>query len=48
MEAGPPTSPCAGGGMRLVAGRFDYRFPGPALVMGIVNVTPDSFSGGGI
>jgi dihydropteroate synthase len=24
-----------------------YHFPGPALIMGIVNVTPDSFSDGG-
>jgi dihydropteroate synthase len=28
-------------------GRFKFRFPRPALVMGIVNVTPDSFSDGG-
>jgi dihydropteroate synthase len=27
--------------------RFRYEFPRPALVMGIVNVTPDSFSDGG-
>ncbi|HXP59379.1 MAG TPA: dihydropteroate synthase [Dongiaceae bacterium] len=33
--------------MRLLARQFEYRFPGPALVMGIVNVTPDSFSDGG-
>jgi len=26
---------------------FEFRFPRPALVMGIVNVTPDSFSDGG-
>lgn len=26
---------------------FEFVFPGPALVMGIVNVTPDSFSDGG-
>ena len=29
------------------ARRFEYYFPRPALVMGIVNVTPDSFSDGG-
>ena len=28
-------------------GQFEFRFPRPALVMGIVNVTPDSFSDGG-
>jgi dihydropteroate synthase len=29
------------------ARQFELRFPRPALVMGIVNVTPDSFSDGG-
>ena len=29
------------------AARFTLRFPGPAVIMGIVNVTPDSFSDGG-
>jgi dihydropteroate synthase len=29
------------------ARRFEFIFPRPALVMGIVNVTPDSFSDGG-
>jgi dihydropteroate synthase len=29
------------------ARQFEFRFPQPALVMGIVNVTPDSFSDGG-
>jgi dihydropteroate synthase len=29
------------------AGQFEFRFPRPALVMGVVNVTPDSFSDGG-
>ena len=29
------------------ARQFKYAFPRPALVMGIVNVTPDSFSDGG-
>lgn len=27
--------------------QFNFRFPRPAVVMGIVNVTPDSFSDGG-
>ena len=27
--------------------QFEFRFPRPALVMGVVNVTPDSFSDGG-
>jgi dihydropteroate synthase len=30
------------------ARQFEFLFPRPALVMGIVNVTPDSFSDGGI
>jgi len=30
--------------MRLCARQFEFVFPRPALVMGIVNVTPDSFS----
>lgn len=33
--------------MFLRARQFEFRFPRPALVMGIVNVTPDSFSDGG-
>lgn len=33
--------------MHLSAGHFKFLFPRPALVMGIVNVTPDSFSDGG-
>jgi dihydropteroate synthase len=33
--------------MILRARQFHFRFPGPALIMGIVNVTPDSFSDGG-
>ena len=33
--------------MILRACHFTYTFPRPALVMGIVNVTPDSFSDGG-
>jgi dihydropteroate synthase len=33
--------------MVLQARNFQFTFPRPALVMGIVNVTPDSFSDGG-
>jgi len=33
--------------MLLRARQFTFAFPRPALVMGIVNVTPDSFSDGG-
>ena len=33
--------------MLFRARKFEFRFPRPALVMGIVNVTPDSFSDGG-
>jgi dihydropteroate synthase len=33
--------------MLFCARQFEIRFPRPALVMGIVNVTPDSFSDGG-
>jgi dihydropteroate synthase len=33
--------------MLLRARHFEFTFPRPALVMGIVNVTPDSFSDGG-
>ncbi len=33
--------------MQLHARQFKFIFPRPALVMGIVNVTPDSFSDGG-
>ena len=33
--------------MQLHARQFKFTFPRPALVMGIVNVTPDSFSDGG-
>src|SRR5437773_1348231 len=33
--------------MILRAGQFEFTFPRPALIMGIVNVTPDSFSDGG-
>jgi dihydropteroate synthase len=34
--------------MILRARQFEFKFPRPALVMGIVNVTPDSFSDGGM
>ena len=33
--------------MLLRARQFEYAFPGRALLMGVVNVTPDSFSDGG-
>ena len=33
--------------MIFTARQFEFQFPRPALVMGIVNVTPDSFSDGG-
>ena len=33
--------------MFFTARQFEFRFPRPALVMGVVNVTPDSFSDGG-
>lgn len=33
--------------MRFHARQFEFEFPRPALVMGVVNVTPDSFSDGG-
>ena len=34
--------------MILRARQFEYSFPRPTLLMGIVNVTPDSFSDGGL
>src|SRR5437016_2914345 len=33
--------------MILRARQFEFRFPRPALIMGVLNVTPDSFSDGG-
>jgi dihydropteroate synthase len=33
--------------MKLRARHFSFEFPRPTMVMGIVNVTPDSFSDGG-
>lgn len=33
--------------MRFKAGQFEFAFPRPTLLMGVVNVTPDSFSDGG-
>ncbi len=33
--------------MLLRARQFEFQFPRPTLIMGIVNVTPDSFSDGG-
>src|SRR2546426_3242813 len=29
------------------AGQFEFTFPRPTLIMGVLNVTPDSFSDGG-
>jgi dihydropteroate synthase len=34
--------------MKLAARRFTFEFPRPALVMGIVNLVADSFSGDGV
>jgi len=33
--------------MKFIARQFEFTFPRPAMVMGILNVTPDSFSDGG-
>src|SRR6059058_2422509 len=33
--------------MLLRARQFEFQFPRPALLMGVLNVTPDSFSDGG-
>jgi len=33
--------------MILRVRHFEFHFPRPTLIMGIVNVTPDSFSDGG-
>src|SRR5436190_23726088 len=33
--------------MFLRCRQFEFTFPRPALIMGVVNVTPDSFSDGG-
>src|SRR2546421_10794265 len=33
--------------MTLRCRQYEFTFPRPALVMGVVNVTPDSFSDGG-
>ena len=33
--------------MKFRARQFEFAFPRPTMVMGIVNVTPDSFSDGG-
>jgi dihydropteroate synthase len=33
--------------MLFRARHFEFRFPRPALIMGVVNITPDSFSDGG-
>ena len=34
--------------MHLRARQFEFKFPRPAMVMGVVNITPDSFSDGGL
>ncbi|MFM7819097.1 MAG: dihydropteroate synthase [Verrucomicrobiota bacterium] len=34
--------------MRWCGQRFGFQFPRPALVLGVLNVTPDSFSDGGL
>ena len=34
--------------MRWSGRHFDFQFPRPALVLGVLNVTPDSFSDGGL
>jgi len=36
-----------GATIRFRARQFEFRFPRPVMVMGVVNVTPDSFSDGG-
>ena len=33
--------------MLLRARQFEFRFPRPTLIMGVLNITPDSFSDGG-
>jgi dihydropteroate synthase len=33
--------------IRFKAGDYEVLFPSPALIMGVINVTPDSFSDGG-
>jgi dihydropteroate synthase len=45
--AGAPRGGTSACGMKLKAGQFEYIFPRPTIVMGIVNATPDSFSDGG-
>ena len=44
----PPAPDSQPSASRILRARdFEFRFPRPALVMGIVNVTPDSFADGG-
>jgi dihydropteroate synthase len=43
----PGETDTVGAELLFRAGRYTFRFPGQALIMGIVNVTPDSFSDGG-
>ena len=52
MQAEPFTHPpeaaaAAKEPMTLRAREFEFHFPRPPLLMGILNVTPDSFSDGG-
>ncbi len=51
QDGGAGESRGAGDGVLASLGwrgrRFAFRFPRPAIVMGVVNVTPDSFSDGG-
>jgi len=42
-----PAAAGSAGKMLLRARQFEYVFPSRALLMGVVNVTPDSFSDGG-
>src|SRR5438093_12581714 len=42
-----PNDPALRRIMIFRARQFEFAFPRPAMVMGIVNVTPDSFSDGG-
>jgi len=47
MKTGRSLADCSNTIMIFRARQFEFAFPRPALVMGVVNVTPDSFSDGG-
>ena len=47
IDIAKPATKVAAQRMLLRARQFTFEFPRPALVMGVVNVTPDSFSDGG-